>query len=668
MTATAGISGQTEVESATRVTDTSESSAQKWALAAICLGAGILYVWTIGSAVNADAFYSAAVRSMSRNFTNFLFGSYDSAGVVTIDKPPLALWPQVVSVWIFGYHKWAELLPQVIEGVATVFLLHRTVRRWAGPNVALLAALILTITPVTVAVNRDNHPDTLLVLLLVAAAYAFTRSVQAETSRLRTRWLLWCAFFIGCGFVTKMVEAWIIMPGIALAFLLSADGPWKRRFLDVLAGAAVVIVSSFWWTALHDLWPGSPYMGGSTDGTALQLTLGYNGFGRLLDPVQAGSGAHAGGSAAYGVLISKFGGKPGIGRLFNSTVGGQISWLVPLALLALVVAAVAEVRRHRAGAPGDRLLRAGWLLWGSWLLVTALVFSFTQGDWHAYYTTMLAPAIAAIGAMGLALMWTIYRRDKGTAWMLLPAAVAVSAGWAFVLSTRVSSFDGWVRWSVVVAAAVGIAGLAAAKLPMRGWSGLAVPAAVVTVLSLMLASAAWSASATNGGNNPAAGPGGNPFTSLGAHSSGGSTGHGSGAPSIAPPPGFGGGNLTSVDGQILRYAEQQSGSAEIKLAIEGGSLNASRFLINADEPVIGLGGFDGADNAPSVDQLQRWVKQGKLKFVLGAGLSPIFTAMSALGGKAEDARTAWVMNNCTVIDPHVYGATTSRQPLYACRS
>jgi 4-amino-4-deoxy-L-arabinose transferase-like glycosyltransferase len=351
--------------------------------------------------------------------------------------------------------------------------------------------------------------------------------------------------------------------------------------------------------------------------------------------------------------------------MFNSTVGGQISWLLPLSLLTLAVVAVAALRSRRAGIPGDSQRRAGWLLWGSWLLVTGLVFSFTQGDWHAYYTMMLAPAIAAICAMGLALLWGYYRRTEGAAWMLLPLAFALTAVWALVLSTRTVSFNGWTRWAVVITAVLGIVGLVAAKLPRPRWSGIAVPALVVAVLSAVLTPAAWAASPTNGGNNPAAGPGGNPFTAAAAHPSTGSKADKASA--MAPPPGFGGSRLTPLDRQILGYAEQHSGDAEIKLAIEGGSLNASRFIINSDKPVIGMGGFQGTDDVPSVDQLRQWVAEGRLKFVLASGLSPVFIAMSALGGPAMDARTAWVAQNCTVVDPHEYGATTSPQQLYSCQ-
>ncbi|MEU4744902.1 glycosyltransferase family 39 protein, partial [Actinosynnema sp. NPDC023658] len=253
-----------------------------WALAVICAVAAALYAWNIGAGQVGNPFYSAAAKSMTASTANFLFGSFDPVGVVTVDKPPMSLWPQALSVAVLGFHGWAVLLPQAVEGVAAVFLLHRTVRRWAGEHAALLAAAILALTPITVAINRDNNPDTLLVLLLVASAYAFTRSVQAPTDGARTRWLAWCALFIGCGFLTKMLQAWIIVPAVALAYLVGTTAPVRRRVLDLLGAGAVLVASSFWWVALHAWWPGDrPYVGGSADGGAWDLIVGYNGLGRV---------------------------------------------------------------------------------------------------------------------------------------------------------------------------------------------------------------------------------------------------------------------------------------------------------------------------------------------------------------------------------------------------
>ncbi|HZE00427.1 MAG TPA: glycosyltransferase family 39 protein, partial [Pseudonocardiaceae bacterium] len=445
-------------------------------LGAICVLAGVLYAWGMGTAGWGNPYYSAAVKSMSANLTNFVFGSFDPLGVVTVDKPPMALWPMVVSAAIFGYHGWSLLLPQVLEGVAAVFLLHRTVRLWAGEHVALLAALIFAVTPVTVAINRDTNPDTLMVLLLVAAAYALTRALIAPGRA--TRWLLLAAVFLGLGFITKMLQAWIVVPVFALAYLVGSPAPLRRRLLDVLGAGVVLLASSMWWVVLVSFWPGSkPYIGGSTDGSVLNLVIGYNGLGRILGrqagrELVGGPGMPGGfgrpGRLGGGAGGAAFGGGSGLTRLFGEQVGGQISWLLPLSLLVLVAAAIAGIRQWRSAQAWEPAQRAGWVLWGGWLLLVGVVLSAAQGGFHSYYTTEMAPAVAAVTAAGVAAMWQHYRRPGGYRWLLLPVAVTLTAGWAWALISRDISWNGWLRYAVVGAAVVAVALLVAGKLSLKG--------------------------------------------------------------------------------------------------------------------------------------------------------------------------------------------------------
>ncbi|MBM7774409.1 4-amino-4-deoxy-L-arabinose transferase-like glycosyltransferase [Actinokineospora baliensis] len=730
-----------------------------WALAAICVVAGALYAWKIGAGQIGNAYYTAAAKSMTASFSNFLFGSFDPIGVVTVDKPPMALWPQALAVAVFGAHGWVVLLPQVIEGVAAVFLLHRTVRLWAGEKAALLAAGIFALTPITVAINRDNNPDTLLVLLLVAAAYAFTRSVRAESSAPRTRWLLWCAFFIGCGFLTKMLQAWIIVPGVALAYLVGTTAPWKRRVLDLLAAAGVLIASSFWWVALHAWWPGEkPYVGGSTDGSAWDLIIGYNGLSRVF----GGEGPGPGGNfqppsgmefpAGGGGPGAGFGGQSGITRMFDDAVGGQISWLLPLSLLVLVVVAVAGVLKLRAKVSSDPAERAGWFLWGSWLVVTALVFSLAQGIFHPYYTTMLAPAVAAISAAGLVRFWRA-QSAAGLGWVLLPLAVAITAVWTFIVVSRTPAWHGWTRWAVVVLAVVAIGGVAAAKF---GVSALGRPALVVGLVAVLLTPAVWStataAEANNNGVIPAAGPadggfGGFPGGSRGPDGfpggqlpgggfpggqnpggqlpggglpggglpggglpgggvpgggfpggtpptggaqppglpgggvpmpGGGFPGDGRGGPRGGGMPGFGVTELSAEQRRVLDYAKRISPDAEITLAVNGGSMAASAFIIGSDETVIGMGGFSGMDNAPNTTQLDQWTTSGRLRFILSGSGGRGGGFPGGPGGGATQQRQQWIEQNCAKVDQAAYGGstmTTQEQPwpmgqaqtLYDCK-
>lgn len=631
-------------------------------LGAICVLAGVLYAWGMGAAGWGNPYYSAAVKSMSASVTNFVFGSFDPLGVVTVDKPPMALWPMVASAAVFGYHGWSLLLPQVVEGVAAVFLLHRTVRLWAGEHVALLAALVFAVTPVTVAINRDTNPDTLMVLLLVAAAYALSRSLVTGPGR-ATRWLLLAAVFLGLGFVTKMLQAWIVVPVFALAYLVGSPAPLRRRLLDVLGAGVVLLASSMWWVALVSFWPGSkPYIGGSTDGSVLNLVIGYNGLGRILGR-QAGrelvggpgvSGDFGGsGRPGGGPGGGAFGGGSGLTRLFGEQVSGQISWLLPLCLLVLVAVAIEGIRQWRSGRTSDPARRAGWMLWGGWLLLVGVVLSAAQGGFHSYYTTEMAPAVAGVAAAGVAAMWRHYRRPGGYRWLLLPAAVALTAGWAWVLVSRNISWNGWLRYAVVGAAVVAVVLLVAGRLSLKGTScAMSRVAGVLAVVTLLAAPAVWStatAVAASGGAMAQAGPSGSGF------------GGGRGNRARGAPAQFRGamrGDLTAEQNKILAYVQANSAGSRITLAVDGGAMAAEAYLIHSDAMIVGIGGFSGQDPVPTVATLTQWVQQGQLRFVVTSGREGGRGASGkGIRGGVSALRTQWVQQHCTVVNPASYGST-----------
>ena len=673
-------------------------------LGVICVVGAVLYGWGIGGEGWGNPYYSAAVKSMSASLTNFVFGSFDPLGVVTVDKPPMAFWPMVASAAVFGYHGWSLLLPQVIEGVAAVFLLHRTVRLWAGERVALLAALVFALTPVTVAINRDTNPDTLMVLLLVAAAYAFTRSVQRPLAPGRaTRWLLLAAVFLGLSFVTKMLQPWIVVPAFALAYLVGSPAPARRRVLDLLGAGAALLAGSLWWVALVSAWPGpKPYIGGSTDGSELNLVIGYNGLGRIFGrevgrklvggaggPGGAGGGGGPGGAPFSGGRGGRggFGGGSGITRLFREQMGGQISWLLPLCLVVLVAVAIAGIRRMRSGSRGapaaDSARRAGWFLWGGWLLLVGLLLSYAQGISHSYYTTEMAPAVAAVTAAGVAAMWRHYRRPGGYHWLLFPAAVALTALWAWVQVSRDTSWNGWLRYAVVAVGIVAVVMLMAGRLAS---TGVARVAGVLGVVALLLAPAVWSSAAalaSNGGAMAQAGPpgsgfgfGGGRFDRAGFDRAGfdqagfdqaGLDQAGLDRAGGGPPARFLGamaGALTADQRRILAYAQTNSGRRPITLAVEGGAMAAEAYLIHSDAVIVGMGGFSGQDPAPTVATLAQWVEQGQLRFVLVSGRGFGGRALGDRGrpgggsrGGVSAQRTQWVQQHCAVVNSSSYGGS-----------
>ena len=395
--------------------------ARRLTVVGLLVATGVLYIWGLSASGWANAFYSAAAQAGGQSWEAWFFGSSDAANSITVDKTPAALWVTGLSVRLFGLSSWSILVPQALMGVASVGLLYTIVRRTVGHTgghaAGLLAGAALALTPVAVLMFRFNNPDALLVLLLVAAAYAVLRAVEAG----RTRWLLLAAALVGFGFLTKMLQAFLVLPAFAAVWLLAAPVGIGRRLRDLALAGLTLLVSAGWWVLVVELWPADsrPYIGGSQTNSVLELVFGYNGFGRLTGD-EVGS---VGGGPGRGW------GETGITRLFDSEMGGQAAWMLPAALVLLVVL-LWWTRR----APRTDRLRAAAVVWGGWLIVTAVVFSFMAGIFHSYYLVALAPAIAALVGIGTVTLW----RDRAAVGprVVLAGVVALTAVWAFVLLRR----------------------------------------------------------------------------------------------------------------------------------------------------------------------------------------------------------------------------------------
>ncbi|AXO38202.1 glycosyltransferase family 39 protein [Micromonospora sp. B006] len=436
-------------------------SGPRWArpaLLGLLAATGLLYLWGLGASGWANAFYSAAVQAGSQNWTAFLYGSSDAANSITVDKTPASLWLMALSVRIFGLSSWSILVPQALLGVASVGVLYATVRRWYGPAAGLLAGAVLALTPVATLMFRFNNPDALLVFLLVAAAYATVRAVETAS----TRWIALTGVLVGFGFLTKMLQAFLVIPVFAGVYLLTAPTGLGRRIRQLLLAGLAVVVSAGWWVAIVELVPSGarPYVGGSQNNSILELTLGYNGLGRITGD-EVGSVGGGGGRPGGG----PFSGQAGLLRMFDTEVGGQISWLLPAALILLVAGLWLAGR-----APRTDRTRAGLLLWGGWLLVTGLIFSFMSGIFHAYYTVALAPAVGALVGIGVTVLWRARSAEamapapQGSAasgsaaparWrgfaatLALAATLAVTAWWSWRLLGRTPDWHPWLRPTVL---------------------------------------------------------------------------------------------------------------------------------------------------------------------------------------------------------------------------
>jgi 4-amino-4-deoxy-L-arabinose transferase-like glycosyltransferase len=477
----------------------------------------LLYLWDLTRNGWANDFYAAAVQAGTKSWKAFFFGSFDSSNFITVDKTPASLWVMELSGRVFGFSQWSMLAPQALEGVASVLLLYAAVKRWFGSGAGLVAGLALALTPVAALMFRFNNPDALLVLLMTAAAYTLVRAVENG----RTRWLAFTGLLIGFAFLAKMLQAFLVVPGFAVAYLWAGPPRLGRRIWQTAVLGAGIVVGAGWWVLAAELTPAAdrPYFGGSTNNNILQLAIGYNGLGRLTGN-ETGSIGGGGGGGGQG---TSFGGATGILRLFQSEFGGQISWLLPAALISL--AAMAWVSRRAART--DRT-RAAALLWGGWVLVTGLVFSYMDGIIHPYYMVALAPGIGAlvgIGARGLGGgVWG--GRPPEAAWrerlgiggrVVLALGIAVTAAWAFMLLGRTPDWLPWLRWVIVIAGAAAAAlvlarpWLAALVRSRRGRLALAtVPLGLVLVAGLAgpAAYALDTVSTAHTGAIPSAGPAG----------------------------------------------------------------------------------------------------------------------------------------------------------------
>ncbi|RKE18482.1 glycosyltransferase family 39 protein [Streptomyces sp. TLI_171] len=420
----------------------------------LLLATAALYFWNLTASGWANSFYSAAAQAGSVSWKAMFFGSSDSANFITVDKPPLSLWPMAISARILGLNSFSVLAPQVLMGVGTVAAVYATVRRRFSALGGLVAGAALALTPVAALMFRFNNPDAALVLLLTLAAYGIVRATETAS----TRWIVFVGVMLGLAFLAKTLQAFLVLPGFALVYLVCAPTVLRRRLLQLLYGAVAMVVAGGWWVAIVELMPASarPYIGGSQDNSFLSLTFGYNGFGRITgdETGSVGGGGGRGGNTGGGMW-----GSTGITRLFDGDIGGQIAWLMPAALILLGFALWATRRYPRTDSA-----RTAFLVWGSWLLATALTFSFMSGIFHQYYTVALAPAVAALVGMGADGLWKVRHRLPYAA--VLAVTVLVTAWWAHQLLGRSSQFVPWLANLVLVAGILAaIALLLAGRIP-----------------------------------------------------------------------------------------------------------------------------------------------------------------------------------------------------------
>jgi 4-amino-4-deoxy-L-arabinose transferase-like glycosyltransferase len=569
------------------------------ALWALLCATALLYLWDLSASGYANEFYAASVQAGTQSWKALLFGSLDPGNAITVDKPPAAMWVMGLSAWLFGFGAWAMLVPQALMGVGSVALLYGAVRRASGPIAGLLAGAMLALTPVAALMFRYNDPDALLVLLLVAVGYCTIRALDSSSGR----WLALAGTALGFAFLTKMMEAFIVIPAIGLVVLVAAPGSLRTRIRNLLIGLTTTVISAGWFVALVAIWPAGsrPYIGGSTDNSLLQLAFADNGVGR-------GLGSGPGGGSPM------FGGGPGITRMFGMAVGSEISWLVPAALIGLIA-----MLWFTHSAPRTGRIRVSLVFWGAWMSVSGLLFSYMQGIMHPYYTVAMAPAVAAVTAISIRELWRA--RQFASSRATLALMLVVTVGWDFMLLGRTPDWLPWLRWAMLAGAIV-VASVLLVRADHVGRGIVALCAAgLVFGLGGTAAYTIHAVAAYHGGSIPTPGP------------------------QHAPRPNGGNPDQQAAENRALDAL--LVGTDNRWAAATVGAHTTDSLELSTGKSVMAIGGFSGSDNSPTLPQFQNYVADGQIRYFIrddSDGQGPNHGGPNSGAGAAGHI-TRWVAAN-----------------------
>jgi 4-amino-4-deoxy-L-arabinose transferase-like glycosyltransferase len=615
------------------------------ALTAILVLAAGLRLWRIGHNGFGLDYYAAGVRSMTGSWHNFFFNAFDPTGFVSLDKPPVAFWVQVAAAKLFGFSGPSILVPQMLEGTASVALLYHLVRRRFGAPAGLLAALFLALTPVAVAVDRSCNTDSCLLLVLLLAAWLVIGA--AETGS-------WLMLFVGMavlgiGFNVKMLAAFVVLPGFALVYLAGDPAAWRARLVQLAVGGAVLASVSLSWITAYDLTPPDerPYAGSSADNSMFELAVGHNGLERFVRHRHGGAEgddatppANAAPTARRGRAADHV--PAGPLRLADRHLASQTGWLFPLAIIGLLAASPGLI-----GAPARDPRRLSLLLWSVWGATCIIVYSAAGGIFHAYYTLPLAAPLSALAGIGIVALWRRFRATESIA-LSLPLALVITVLWqAYIeygyLGRADESAPGgdwrlWLYGVLIGGTLLGAAGLLVTHLRQgqdgrAAWRPLALSAVAVGLVSLLVTPAAWALSTVMERGNvgfPAA-----DLMLLTPQADDARRNHG--------------GSVWPIEEKLAAYLQTQLHGERYLLATSDARA-AAPIIVHTGQPVLAMGGYSGNDPILVPDDLAKLVAAHQLRFVL-------LTAPLNLVGGREDLPSPladWVRAHGRPIDPALW--------------
>ena len=626
------------------------------ALVALVLGAATVYGLDASRSGFSD-YYATAAKSMSVSWKAFFFGAFDPQSTITIDKLAGFLIPQALSARLFGFSALSLAIPQVLEGLVTIVAAYFIIRRWIGPIGGLIGAMLMASTPLLVSMFSHPMEDGMLTMFSILAIGALQRSIDAH----RTRYLLLAGMFIGLGFQAKMMQAWLLLPSLALVYLLVASGPLARKLIQLCAAGLVTLAVSFSWMTAIALVPASsrPFIDGTTNNNIFSMVIGYNGVDRFVSNLFPGALSNdamprlTGTAHPVGLVSQALAHNPV--KLFLPAYSSQIGWFYPLAALGLFLGILA-LRKARSEpidptAPEPRKLREAVLLNGTLAATLWAVLSVMTLPHTAYLASMAFP-LASLSAVGLILAWRHLRGTRSKIRFALPIAVVVQTGWSLILISRFPSFAGWLLAIVAI-----LGGVAATILfgQAMGWDHtrrVGKIVAAVAFSSALLAPATWSVSTLDSAysgtaNDAYAGP---PASGSLASLSQSTDIYGIGLDSNRVTP------LTSrLEAQAYRYAESHSKAGRFVLATDSWR-SAAPLIMNGKTGVRPMGGYSSRVASPSISKFRSLVTDGSVGFVLLS--SP--DSKSGVSTPTVFAIHTWVMQNCRLVPEADYTSSKNK--------
>ena len=620
-------------------------------LGLISLFSALTTLWQIGK-VQRSEYYASIAMSMSKSLSNLFFGAIDPSGSVTLDKIPGSYWVPAIFVRIFGFSTWSITLPNALAAIALVLVVAKTARMLFGNTAGLISAAIIATTPIITAVSRSNQPQSFFLLTLAISAFYAAKAIKYESRK----YLIISGALIALAFHTYMLEAWAIWPAIIIAWFFTSRNI-KTKIVDLIIAGSTSLLLSLTWIVIVWLVPKShrPYIGGTYHNNPFEMVFGYNGLGRFSLTTKELSSATA--DPTFRSFTPPFGGQAGFGRIFSSAVAGQIAWLIPAAVVAIVILAVLRQKKTVT------------IFLGVWLLTFFTMFSLVAGI-HQFYTSSLALSVALLIGGGIA------KAIEAQQPALKIILVAVTCLTAFYIAAQNKSYLSWVVYTQALIAVIAVITLAMSGKLIR------VIAIAAVIIATVLTPAAWAIDVHNHTNsiNPIAGNGSSGF----GGGFGGGRGPGGPRNGFTPPAGFtpragftpptggfrgngqfpgamGGGNSPfgqQDNSKTISYLKAHRAGAKFLLATFGAQ-SAASFITATGENILPIGGFDGSDPTPTLKAFIAMVNSGQVKYV-SAGENRMDGGMNnSPATSTSSAISTWVKANCAV-DSH------SPVSLYIC--